>query len=1013
MDSSPTELGELQFSLPATQPDHREIPKDSETVDSDELVDDEWTKLYHQHSHHRQAIFNHNHSTTNNQEDASSRRSSPMSTSLRFSQQSTSQSHLQPQRDPAHKSFIDSWLSRRTSVQSPSATSHANKLKRVAPSHARSLDSKLKGKECSLESPDSSSFGFYGSGYPYDPDNLVSTCSNLSTSFISHESSPHAGTLHSQSQNNQDTPARPPRSRTSLLAAASDALGLRKKIGSVSRKKPTSNYAIPASHVMSNVIEISAHDDTTVTSTIGGTTAHKDREHEERERLRHAAAQSIGLDRELLHESQRPESPSSLDSPQLTPQPARIPTFPATLAALSTVTVMSSTLPKFTPPSSLLVFALSKQWKLRIIVLTSHIASHKTHVHLFKGAAPDAREVERLEKRLVEGETWSNLAGKDVGAKRKGVVGEESTPTMWFLQITDAAESQRWITTIKNAVLSQRSLRAGLGILAQTNGGHEPRGDMDVMLSMRLQGIIPTQPIKSPNGTATPPTALPKPSSPSPPPSLHSLRVNIPSSSPAAAIKGMFTGTRSRSPSVEGPHSPIHPQGHAEDSFGVMGNSLLTMLRTNATSDASSSPSPSLALTLPHPATQDSSASSVRSASVPVVISASDLKISKERDVLGLSSSPPASNSTCTPPGSNTPPTPVCSPPGALQPPPRKPKCASTLHPPASPQEQQGMYKQAGGNRSVAGSFGIHSSLGSDDPATRGTWPASYMRSVSPSSASPPTVGIRPVIPTGELSGTVSTALGTSSVSPNVNVRSASSGSWLCFASSDTDASDTANTSLTTPAADVLSHSTSITTHWPRQGVALPPRLTPPSGPLSSGPPPYISPPPESSRRASVAFQPHTPHPYAAERSYSSASSNSQSPAGISPRSGSSLSPTFLKRTSDSSAYSVSSSSTSGSRALAQIWAPIARSATSSFGSAGGAGGASRPMSLSGPVPVTHNGSAKRRSMPPPRPAPSFAPPPAPSEQGSPSSPSASTPSLQNPSATPSRSVPSALSDSS
>lgn len=218
---------------------------------------------------------------------------------------------------------------------------------------------------------------------------------------------------------------------------------------------------------MPGVIEINAQNNTTVTSTVGGTTAHRDYEHEERERLRDVAAQSIGLDPELLYHPCKSASRSSLDSPQSPPRPARIPPFPATLVALRPFTELSATLPKFVPPSSLLVYALAKQWKPRTIVLTSHPVSQKTHVHLFKGTSKDEKEVERVEvtedsvifvaEEKVGGRGHViKFFGKDVSKERGGTIGEESSRTMWFLQITNPAESQRWIAAIKNAVLTQR-----------------------------------------------------------------------------------------------------------------------------------------------------------------------------------------------------------------------------------------------------------------------------------------------------------------------------------------------------------------------------------------------------------------------------------------------------------------------------------------------------------------------------------------------------------------------------
>lgn len=297
-----------------------------------------------------------------------------------------------------------------------------------------------------------------------DPDYIGSKSTESSVPPSAHDPSAHS--VHSHFQQHSSTlPSR--HHRTSLLSAASDAFGFRKKIGSVSRRKPNFHSLAPTSNSVPEVIEISARNNTTVTSTIGGTTAHRDYEHEERERLRDVAAQSIGLDPELLHSSCKSESRLSLDSPRGPPQPARIPPFPATLAALRPLTTLSSTLPKFTPPSSLLVYALAKQWKPRVVVLTSHSPSRKTHVHLFKGSPKDEREIERLEVTensvifVAEEEVGGRgnvvkFAGKDVSAKRSGASAEENVHTMWFLQITDPAESQRWIAAIKNAVLARR-----------------------------------------------------------------------------------------------------------------------------------------------------------------------------------------------------------------------------------------------------------------------------------------------------------------------------------------------------------------------------------------------------------------------------------------------------------------------------------------------------------------------------------------------------------------------------
>ena len=733
---------------------------------------------------------------------------------------------------------------------------------------------------------------------------------------------------------------------------------------------------------MPDVIEISARNNTTFTSSIGGTTAHTDYEHEERERLRDVAAQSIGLDPELLHDSCKSASRSLLDSPQSPPQPARIPPFPATLAALCPLTELSATLPKFTPPSSLLVYALAKQWKPRTIVLTSHSPSQKTHVHLFKGASKDEKELERVEVTehsviFVAEETVGGrrnvvkFAGKDVSSKPGRTAGEESLRIMWLLQIKDPAESHRWIAAIKNAVLTQRyslsgfavspssdewyrAVRAGLDVPAQLDGGNEPKGDMDVMLSMHLQRIISAHPIKP--STAVPPPSPSIPTSPSPAPSLRSLRLNTQSSpSPTTAIKGIFSGTRSRSPSVEGSPTLTYPPAHAEDSFSAAGTGLLALLRTKSSADSSSLPAHSLPLPQ-HVPGRGSPAPSLRSTSATVIINASDLKISKERDAPELSNVVPEASSSSTTPGSIGPPAPYFSPPGSLtfslQPPPRKCKNAVATIPTTFPHEPQGMYKQAAGNCSVAGNFGIPSRR-SADVTPRETPP------VSPVSSSF----------SGGQSG---------SLSPNsrFGVPYGREQTRTLLGNGIVNSSSLGDGSVPT---DKLCKNTAITKRWSRQGVLIPKQLTPPSGP-----PPSVPPSLENNERTSVESGVSIPVTYSAERPPSSSSSNFHSRAPISPQSGSSLSPMFWRRASSSSTHSTSSTSTSDSQGRSQIRVPFGvESFPPSLRSVVGNGASSRPVSLSvyGSSPVVHIGATKRRSMPPPRPAPKFAPPPAPTVQ--------------------------------
>ncbi|KAG9315836.1 hypothetical protein JVU11DRAFT_3485 [Chiua virens] len=859
--------------------------------------------------------------------------------------------------------------------------------------------SKLKGKDRSHDMPDATSFEV---GYKYSPsespsqanrgtsaeavaaqrgqctrlcskhslntfckdiDNVASKSSESSTSSSPYNPSSHSAPLHSHFHHCSGS--LPSRHRAGILSAASDVFGLRRKIGSVSRKKQNFSSLSHSCEVVPEVIEINAHNNTTVTSTVGGTTAHRDYEHEERERLRDAAAQSIGLDPELLHDSFKSESRLSLESPNTPLQPDPIPAFPTTFAALRPSTELSATLPKFTPPSSLLVYALSKQWKSRTIVLTSHSTTQKTHVHLFKSASKDEKEVERLEVTedsvifVAEEEVGGRgnvvkFAGKDVSAKRTGETGEDGVRTMWLLQITDSAESQRWISAIKNAVLTQRAVRAGLNIRAETDGRNEPKGDIDVMLSMHLQGLISPQPIKA--STAMFPSS-PVRTSPSPSPSLRSLRINIPSSPSPTAMKGMFSG-RPRSPSVEGSLTPTHPPGHSEDSFGAAGTNLLTMIRSKSSADFSSSQSHSLPLPLPH---APSPAPSLGLLNSPVVIAASDLKISKERDVPEPSIAVPEAIPATTP-SSNTPPTPSFSTQGtlvlSLQPPPRKSKHALSTIPTAYPHEQQGMYKQTGGNRSVAGNFGIQSRGSGDDTPRDDISPA------SPASSNF----------SGKISGSLSSIPGFDALSANAARVSEQEDDpdELLATLGNTIASSSSSGNRSVPS-DKLSHSTAISKRWSRG--SLPKQPAPPSGP-----PPSIPLSSEETQRSSAESSIYVPANNIADLSPSGSSFASQSHTRIS--GSSSLSPMFWKRASSCSTFSVSSTSTD-SRGRT----PFGSDSLTSLGPVVAKGATGRPMSLlisgsSASGSVTGK-TTKRRSMPPPRPAPNFAPPPAPPAQES------------------------------
>ena len=312
----------------------------------------------------------------------------------------------------------------------------------------------------------------------------------------------------------------PKKSRGSIFIQASDVIGSR--FGR--RRKSVRQQALtPTPVILPGVIEISA--------------PRLDEEMEERERLRDAAAQSIGLGLEILQEMQTREREreqsidevdeeqersepnldgtfEALDAPASTGRPARsssissaprptsrlsgrrrsgswaqslshsrtrsttpapsVPPFPTTLASLKQATVLSAALTKYHPPSSLLIFALSKQWKGRFMVLSSPTLPSSrnrtlsaSYLHLFKSSGVEDKELERLEINedsvvfVAEEDVGGRkcvvkVGGLDVGASKRELNHRVGGRTMWFLQILDQTEAQKWIAAIKNIILSQR-----------------------------------------------------------------------------------------------------------------------------------------------------------------------------------------------------------------------------------------------------------------------------------------------------------------------------------------------------------------------------------------------------------------------------------------------------------------------------------------------------------------------------------------------------------------------------
>ncbi|KAL1743608.1 hypothetical protein HDZ31DRAFT_40529 [Schizophyllum fasciatum] len=695
-----------------------------------------------------------------------------------------------------------------------------------------------------------------------------------------------------------------------------------------------------------------------------------DEEIEERDRLREAAAQSIGLSPELLQEEANLSNSIDMGSdashfygddlgpfssgdasplwdglPPLSARPvsihrhsysnppappvSTIPPFPTTLKALSTcdshTIVISASFPKY--HSSSRIFAMSRHWKTRYILLTSPVPPEPlptprsrhapiplpSYLHVFRSPAPEERELERLE---VNEDSVVFVADDDVGGRKnvikvagkhaggeadngKEVEGPPKAETMWLLHAVNVETKQTWIGGIKSVILGQRSVRAGLPQSA-LNGTNEPRGDMDVMLSMRVNSHMasrppipeltqPRSPALSEFSVAPRPFSEHEASSVS---SMHSrsqrsLRSN---SQPAATssptkgpstvstLKGLFT--RPRSPSVDSGVSQLtansgHPETREEDSFGAMGNNLLSLslVRRSRLAEIPGSPT-----TIPGSPTS----------SVPAQTLGLDRKISERQSAIWTG--PAASSSTSPPTAKVTRPMSAYAAPSSnngfsvqLQPPPRK--RTTVAHPPPATTHTQPAHDRSASEQS-----------------TSGTLPAGFSFHSPVQRPRQPSVGSVSTLATTMSEG-VSPVDGGSSPSTKRSSR-----------------------------------------RWSAQG-SLPKRMTPPSGPPPAAP--SLIGEQGALHEQSDALREHGspsssrlhPHPYASiERSPSRTSQGRSSLESHRSRNYS----TYSKRASCSSAFSISS-------ALS-----------------GGQGGASHRTSI---------------SMPPPRPPPSFALPPPPGQE--------------------------------
>ena len=225
-----------------------------------------------------------------------------------------------------------------------------------------------------------------------------------------------------------------------------------------------------------------------------------------------------------------------------------------------------------------------------------------------------------------------------------------------------------------------RSMRAGLGALAHTSIGNEPRGDMDVMLTMRAQGII-SSPIPRRatlpefGGLRAQTTGLTQPAI-GPEPSSRSSPLSV------SAFKGLFAGsTRPRSPSQS---TSVYPDSaKAEDSFGSMGNNLLSMHQPNGIAmSPTSSPIPTVVPPI--------------SVTSPIISSADQIVTDQSSVAWSTITENNSSRQNPVMPDSSLSP---------LQPPPHRKVPVSSSTVPST--DDGAMYQHNNGNGSVAGNFGL------------------------------------------------------------------------------------------------------------------------------------------------------------------------------------------------------------------------------------------------------------------------------------------------------------------
>ncbi|KAG9048156.1 hypothetical protein FS837_000666 [Tulasnella sp. UAMH 9824] len=308
--------------------------------------------------------------------------------------------------------------------------------------------------------------------------------------------------------------------------------------------------------------------------------------------MRSAASSQASLSVETTH--QVPITPSR-------PLPSSIPSFPASLAAISPFATNSSTLMRHYSGGTFFL-GKARQWKSRHIVLTSFKPPPKpnapdvepdtqSHLHLFRNFASEEKELERMKidedsvvfvveedpvtqgrKNVIKiggmhagGGSHSAVGGKIttraalappsamaslsvMGAPAMAVHmgGQSDFKVMWLLQCPDSQTMHQWIAAVKGALLVQRAERAGLGMSIQSVPADvRLTGDIDVILSLRAQGYL-NQPSSPTSPTRYGTTPLSAPSAAPPVEDLHQpatrggrSRSSTTTNAPSAAVNAL------------------------------------------------------------------------------------------------------------------------------------------------------------------------------------------------------------------------------------------------------------------------------------------------------------------------------------------------------------------------------------------------------------------------------------------------------------------------------------------